>query len=108
MKTVKIARKTNATTSALPPIPSDTLEGARLCGIRDTLRAMGEVAPFSLAWPLEEVSELARLLNVPPLWIELLFNESVSNAVTEGHVEELIEWRHRLAAGAVATRAKVA
>lgn len=89
----------NTHAPALPPIPSDTPEGARLCGIRDTLRAMGEVKPFALNWQYEEVIALAELLKVPALWAELLFNESVDDAVTEGHVEELIEWRHRLAAG---------
>lgn len=100
MKTAKIARKTNDTTPVLPPIPEDTREGARLCGIRDTLRGMIEVQPLALDWQPEEVIALAELLNVPALWLELLFSEASTDvAVTEGHVEELIRWRHRLAAG---------
>lgn len=102
MKTKK--RTTHRPAPALPPIPRDTLEGARAHGIAAAIRALRtptQSRHFGLELQPEEFEALGEALNVPALFLSSTYFRESEGAERPEQIEAYVAWRMRLAGKAV-------
>lgn len=91
-------KRTKPTPAALPPIPTDTPEGARALAIRDVIDAVDTPLPgcqYGLQLEDEAVVELAKRLGVPALHIISSLNVDHNTHVED--IEAYVAWRRQLA-----------
>ena len=88
---------------ALPPIPMNTPEGARVRGIVEGLRAIDAEKGHAYSLQGDELHRMAQRLRVPVLFLAIVDSVDMTHAlVTDRTVEDYRAWRNRLARKAVA------
>src|SRR5690554_3919508 len=88
--------------AALPPIPRDTVEGARVHGILEALNAVDAMKGEFFCLQDDELEALAESLRVPIMFLACHQQGAASHYITDEALEEYRTWRLRLAAKAVA------